>query len=67
MPKAENYQTEETTINGVPVTVATYKIGDRFYCRVANKEPGATISRAEGTSQQQARERALATASERLQ
>jgi hypothetical protein len=66
MPKAENYQQEAFEIGGVKLTITTYQIGDKFYCHIENRDPGATISRADGNSREAAREAALSKARERL-
>lgn len=67
MPKAENYQIEEKNVNSVDLKITTYQIGEQFYCHIENKDPGATIARAEGTDREEARQHALAKAEKRLQ
>ncbi|MFQ5753181.1 MAG: hypothetical protein ACE5HI_14405 [bacterium] len=66
MPKVENYQFDEKVIHGVMVKITTYQITDRFHCHVENKDPGATIARAEGKSREEAMRLAMAKASEKL-
>ncbi|GAB3652265.1 hypothetical protein GCM10028791_21740 [Echinicola sediminis] len=66
MEKAENYQTENETVNGFDLKIITYKIGNQFYCHIENKDPGAVIARAEGTDRNTAKELALTKASKRL-
>jgi hypothetical protein len=66
MARAEEHRVETTDINGINVTVTSYRIEDRFYCHIANVDPGATIARAEGGTRQEALQRALAKATERL-
>jgi hypothetical protein len=66
MPAAEGYQQEASVVNGVPVRIVTYQIGDRFFCHIENKEPGATIARADGATRDEARQQALAKATGRL-
>jgi len=66
MARAEEYRVETTDINGTKVTVTSYRIEDRYHCHVANVDPGATIARAEGGTQQEALQRALTKATERL-
>lgn len=66
MLKSETYQVEKRDINGVPVSVTTYKIGDRYHCRINNIDPGGTIARGEGTSADEAQKQALGKARERL-
>ena len=66
MPHAENFQQENSEINGVAVRIVTYQIGDRFFCHVENKDPGATIARGEGLTRDAARQQALAKVNVRL-
>ncbi len=66
MARAEEHRVETTDINGTKVTVTSYRIEDRYYCHIANVDPGATIARAEGGTQQEALQRALAKATQRL-
>ncbi len=64
--KTEDYHVEKKELQGVMVSVTSYRIGDRFYCHVANLDPGATIARAEADSHAEAERVALAKAAERL-
>lgn len=66
MPKSENYQTEEKNVSGVDLKITSYQIGDRFYCHIENKDPGAVIARAEGTSRKEAVQLALVKAEKRV-
>lgn len=66
MPKATNYQVEKTEIQGIKVSITTYQIGDQFMCHIENENPGATIARAVGTSQEEAKQLAVEKVSKRL-
>jgi hypothetical protein len=66
MLRAENFQQEDRDINGAPVRIVTYQIGERFFCHIENKDPGATIARGEGSTRDEARQQALAKVSVRL-
>ncbi len=66
MARAEEHRVETTDINGTSVTVTSYRIEDRYHCHVANVDPGATIARAEGGTQQEAQQRAMEKAAKRL-
>ena len=66
MDKAEEYKTERRTMGGVNIDVMTYKIGDRYYCHVANADPGATVARAEADTREQAEQLAMTKAKDRL-
>ena len=65
--KAENYNSETRQIEGTTVKVTTYKIGERYFCHIANIDPGATIARSEGGSLEEALGVALEKATARLQ
>lgn len=64
--KSEDYRVEQGEIAGVKVNVTTYKIGERYYCHITNVDPGGTFAREEGASKEEAEQRALARAQERL-
>lgn len=66
MLKTEDYATETRELAGVSLRINSYKIGDRFYCHIENTDPGATIARADGGSREDAVQRALVKAKERL-
>jgi uncharacterized protein YktB (UPF0637 family) len=65
--KAEQYQDELKEVNGILVHIVTYKIGDEFYCHIDNADPGATIARAAGSTVEEARQKAMKKATERLE
>ncbi|HIM55436.1 MAG TPA: hypothetical protein EYM39_01915 [Candidatus Latescibacteria bacterium] len=65
--RSEDYLRRTDTVAGWPVRIVTYRIGNRHYCHIDNVSPGATISRAEGTSCREAEEAALSKAAERLE
>lgn len=52
--QAEQYQTEKTRINDVPVVITSYKIGLTYHCRVANADPGAIIARSSADTPEEA-------------
>jgi len=64
--KAEQYQDELKEVNGFLVHITTYKIGDDYYCHIANADPGATIVRASGTTTEEARQKAMQKVFDRL-
>jgi len=66
MSKAEHYHVETGEIAGVKVSVTSYGIDDRFYCHVANVDPGATIARVEADTREEAVALALQKAKDRL-
>lgn len=66
MLKAEEFRVSIQEIAGVEVSITSYRIGDRFHFHVANRDPGATIARAEGTTSEEAQTLALMLAKQRL-
>ena len=64
--KSEEYETRKDSLEGWDVNITSYRVGDTFYCRVDNVSPGATVSRGEGKSREEAEREATAKAGERL-
>ena len=50
----EGYIIEHTRIAGVPVILATYKVGETFHCIVANEDRGANVARSSGPTASEA-------------
>ena len=48
--KAEEYTARNETIDGWPIHIVTYRIGETYYCMIDNVDPGARFARAEGTT-----------------
>lgn len=67
MARAEDYRVVTKDVAGVKVRITSYKLEDRFFCHIANVDPGATISRAEATTREEAEKLALAEATQKLQ
>ena len=63
---AEDYSRRQQEIAGWPCTVETYKLGDVYYCTIANVDPGARIVRADGSTREEAEGRALEKAAHYL-
>ncbi len=66
MSSAQDYQVEDRQINGIPVKVTSYRLEEAYHCQVANADPGATISRGDGATRQQAVDTAVSKAAEQL-
>ena len=62
----QDYRTEKAEIAGVSVIISTYQIGDTYYCKIQNADPGATIVRAESKNRSEALEIAKRKAEEKL-
>jgi len=65
--KAENHSERRIEIDGWPVRLTSYRIGDTFHCTADNVSPGAAIARCSGLSAREAEENAMARAKELLQ
>jgi hypothetical protein len=57
--KAEEYTRRQQDLAGWPIVVETYRLGERYYCAVANVDPGARLARAEGSTRDEAERGAL--------
>ena len=64
--KPEGYSERQLAIEGWQVRLTSYKLGDVFYCQADNVSPGAWLARATGTAREEAEEKTLAIARERL-
>ena len=64
--KPELYERRHTTLEGWNIGITSYKLRDRFYCKVDNVDPGATIARAQGDTREAAESEALRKAGARL-
>jgi hypothetical protein len=57
--KAEHYLERRDEIDGWPINIVSYQIGDRYYCTIDNVDPGARFARAEGSTRDDAERAAL--------
>lgn len=64
--RAEEWAERKLEIEGWPVNLVSYKLGDRYYCQADNVSPGANIARASAENREQAEQRVLEKATERL-
>ncbi|MSO29978.1 MAG: hypothetical protein EXQ48_03410 [Acidobacteria bacterium] len=64
--KAEEYTERREEIDGWPVRIVTYRVGDRCYCTIDNVDPGARFARAEGSTREEAERSALEKARKHL-
>lgn len=65
--KLEDYSRREEELSGWRIVIETYKLGDIYYCTIANADPGARISRAEGSTRADAESKAKEKAARYLQ
>jgi hypothetical protein len=64
--KVENFAERRVEVDGWPVNLTSYQIGDVFHCRADNVSPGAGLARTTGATREEAEEKALARAKELL-
>jgi hypothetical protein len=64
--KAEEYSERQLEVEGWPVKLTSYRLGDVYHCTADNVSPGAALARATGPTREKAEEQALAKARERL-
>ena len=60
--KPEQYARRQEVLAGWPITIETYRLGEKYHCTIANVDPGARIARAEGSTREEAEQRALGKA-----
>jgi hypothetical protein len=62
----ENYAERKIEIDGWPVNLTSYQIGEVFHCKADNVSPGAALARTTGATQQEAEDKAISRAKELL-
>jgi hypothetical protein len=62
----EGYEEKRLEVEGWPLRLTSYKLGEVFYCQVDNVSPGATLVRETGSSREEAERKVLEVASRRL-
>jgi hypothetical protein len=64
--KVENFAERKVELNGWPVNLTSYQIGETFHCRADNVSPGAGLARTTGATREEAETKAIARATELL-
>jgi hypothetical protein len=64
--KPEELTRRQDELAGWPVTIETYRLADVYHCTVANLDPGARITRADGSTREEAESRAIEKATRYL-
>jgi hypothetical protein len=57
--RAEDYSERREVIDGWPINIVTYRLGDTYHCAIDNVDPGARFARAEGPTREEAERTAL--------
>jgi hypothetical protein len=64
--KVEEYSERKLEIDGWPVHLTSYRIGEVFHCTADNVSPGANLARTSGATREEAENKAIQRATERL-
>ncbi len=64
--KVENHAERRIEIAGWEVNLRSYQIGETYYCKADNVSPGANIARSTGANREEAEQKAIEKATERL-
>ena len=64
--KAEDYSRRRAELAGWEIEVETYRLGDVYHTTVYNADPGARFARADGSTREEAEQRALEKATRYL-
>lgn len=64
--KVEAHQERRLDIEGWPVHLTSYRIGEIFHCTADNVSPGATLARTSAATREEAETAAIARAKDRL-
>jgi len=57
--KSEEYRETRRELDGWPINITSYRVGDKWYCSIDNVSPGARFARAEGSTREEAEATAL--------
>jgi hypothetical protein len=60
------YQERKESVPPFQIHITSYKLHDIFYCWVDDVDPGAVIARAKGATREEAEQKAIKKAKERL-
>ncbi len=63
---AVEYQEQKESVGQFEIHIVSFRLGDRYNCKVDNVNPGAVISRAEGGTREEAENAAVAIAREEI-
>ena len=57
--KSEDFRETKQELDGWPVNIVSYRVGEKWYCTIDNVSPGARFARAEGHTREEAEGTAL--------
>jgi hypothetical protein len=64
--KPEEYSSRYEQVGRWKINIVSYKLGQEYICTVNNVEPGATLSRAQAATREQAEQTAITKAEQML-
>ena len=64
--KPEDYSRRRTELSGWQIDIEIFRLGDVYHATVYNADPGARFARADGSTKEEAEQRALEKASKYL-
>jgi len=64
--RVEEYAERRVELEGWPVNVTSWRLGETWHAKADNVSPGATLARIAAPSRQEAEEKAIARAQELL-
>lgn len=59
---SQNYQERQIDIDGWPVRLTSYQVGDRYICQADNVSPGACLARMSAATPEEAASQAISKA-----
>jgi hypothetical protein len=60
--KTQQYQERQVELNGWPVRLTSYKVGEKFVCQADNVSPGACLARFSADTFEEAESNAISKA-----
>ncbi len=64
--KAEGFAERQLEVNGWQLRLTSYKLGEAFHCTADNVSPGAWLARTTGVTSEEAEQKAVDVARDRL-
>lgn len=65
--KSEDFRERREDLGSWGINIASYRIGDRYYCTIDNVDAGARFARGEGATREEAETAAMEKATRFLQ
>ncbi len=59
---AQGFQERQMEIDGWPIKLTSYRVGDKFICQADNVSPGACLARFSATTPEEAESQAISKA-----